>query len=159
MHLQCRNNSHPAKLNTSCSQSCWHFAFCRGSREEVGKQPFTLSCSKEVACSCELEEGSSGLEKIPLRASRLRQLQQPLLLRLPWEPRGLCTGGNRGAGTLVSTHKRVHPAPSCPGLPQRGQILPGGGFARAAELAPQAPRLLRALFNGEVISQRCLKLP
>lgn len=47
MYFQYRNNSRPAKLNTSCSRSCWHFAFCQGSREEAGRQPLTLSISKK----------------------------------------------------------------------------------------------------------------
>lgn len=125
---------------------------------EAGKQPLTLSCCKEVTCSCELEERSLGLEEVPLRESRLQQHQQPLLLCLPLEVKGVGAWGNRGTGPWFPCTNRCFgqpkehpPAPVCPSKAKSCQ---------AAELTPPtAPRLLRALFNGEVISQRCLKLP
>lgn len=130
MRLQYRNNSRPAKLNTSCSRSYWHFAFCQGSGEEAGKQPSAPSCGSGLG---------EGLRRKPLPIVRVEAASAAMALCL--------SSGKLRHGPLVCMHWAPPGAPPCPALPQ----LPS--------LSPPALRLLPALLNGEVISQRCLKLP
>lgn len=90
MRLQYRNNSRPAKLNTSCSPSYWHFAFCQGSGEEAGKQP-----------ELQLRTGREGLGK-----------------ETPSEHQQLwfcaCAGGKRGTAPRFVCTPRGSPVPCSP---------------------------------------------
>lgn len=126
MRLQYRNNSRPAKLNTSCSPSYWHFAFCQGSGEEADKQPSALSCGSELG---------EGMWRKPL-----------LIIQAEAASASCLRSGKLRHSPSVCMHWAPPGAPPCPALPQLLSSAPG--------TAPALP-----LFNGEVISQRCLKLP